>query len=497
MFKHALTQEVVYNGLLKTEREKLHERIALVMEQVFQDRLPEFYETLAFHFKQGQSVLKAIDYLMKSGEKSLKRYAVEESHRSYSEAFRLLNNKVDKSDTEQSLLIGLVLEWCQVFYYRGDAIGLVELLQAHEDLALSIGDKDRVGMLYAWFGYVLFWREKYKESYDYLTKALRFGEETKNGQLIAYACTWLPYTCAELGLFDEGIQHGKRAQDISKTMSEDRYLYIKSLSGIGYIHFFRGERKELLQLSKYGLEYGKRHSDLRSLGMSHTGIGLSHLIAGDFTSAIECCKKAVLVSEDPIYSMAFRTMLSFSYLSGSHFQEAEDTAQEVLSFVQRYGVDWLGTMVRIVLGVVLIAKGHMGQGLKKLKELQPLLISNESKWLYAQSEYILGNVYLQIVEGTEQRSLSLLVKNIGFLIKNIPFAHKKAENHFNKAIEAAGAIGANGILGQAHLGLGLLHKAKKKKGRARECVSYAIQIFEQCDAEVFLAQAKEVLESLR
>jgi len=76
MFKHALTQEVVYNGLLKKERQEIHERIALVMEQLFQDRLPEFYETLAFHFSQARSLHKAVDYLIKSGEKSVKRYAV-------------------------------------------------------------------------------------------------------------------------------------------------------------------------------------------------------------------------------------------------------------------------------------------------------------------------------------------------------------------------------------------------------------------------------------
>jgi predicted ATPase len=68
MFKHALTQEVVYNGLLKKERRQIHEQIARVMENLFQDRLSEFYETLAFHFLRGQSVTKAVDYLIKSGE---------------------------------------------------------------------------------------------------------------------------------------------------------------------------------------------------------------------------------------------------------------------------------------------------------------------------------------------------------------------------------------------------------------------------------------------
>ena len=55
IFKHALTQEVVYNGLLKKERQNIHEKIGQVMEELFHDRLPEFYEALAYHFKQGHS----------------------------------------------------------------------------------------------------------------------------------------------------------------------------------------------------------------------------------------------------------------------------------------------------------------------------------------------------------------------------------------------------------------------------------------------------------
>jgi predicted ATPase len=64
---------VVYNGLLKKERQAIHERIGRVMEHLFNDRLPEYYETLAYHFQRGQSAPKAVDYLIKSGIKSLKR----------------------------------------------------------------------------------------------------------------------------------------------------------------------------------------------------------------------------------------------------------------------------------------------------------------------------------------------------------------------------------------------------------------------------------------
>jgi class 3 adenylate cyclase len=111
IFKHALTQEVVYNGLLKKERQVIHEKIANVMEELFRERLPEFYETLAYHYKQGQSYLKAVDYLMKAGEKCYERYTIEESHQYYKEAFDILSNKTDRSKDEDILLIDLLIQW--------------------------------------------------------------------------------------------------------------------------------------------------------------------------------------------------------------------------------------------------------------------------------------------------------------------------------------------------------------------------------------------------
>ena len=116
--------------------------------------------------------------------------------------------------------------------------------------------------------------------------------------------------------------------------------------------------------------------------------------------------------------------------------------------------------------------------------------------MYARSEYVLGKVYSQIVEGSGPISLSTMAKNIGFLIKNVPFASKKAEDHFNRAIEVAKEIGAKGTMGMAYLDLGLLYRMKGKTEQAKKCISEAIQIFDQSEAEGFLKQAKEALASL-
>jgi len=82
---------------------------------------------------------------VRSGEKCLKRYAVEESHQYYTEAFDLLSNKPEKSREENGLLVDLLTKWALVFYYRGAFRELTELLVAHEQLARSLDDKARLG----------------------------------------------------------------------------------------------------------------------------------------------------------------------------------------------------------------------------------------------------------------------------------------------------------------------------------------------------------------
>jgi len=93
-------------------------------------------------------------------------------------------------------------------------------------------------------------------------------------------------------------------------------------------------------------------------------------------------------------------------------------------------------------------------------------------------------------------SLTLFIRNFGFLIRNILFVSKKAEYHFNTAIDISKDIGAKGILGQAWFGLGSLHIAKGRIEQARKCLYEAVQVFEICDAKVYLKQAQAALSAL-
>jgi len=496
IFKHALTQEVAYNGLLRRERKEIHEQIAIVIEQLFNERLPEYYETLAFHFSRGRSIYKAVHYLMKSGSKSLRRYSLEEAHQYFKESFDILSAKSEMTKDDERILIDLIIEWASVFYYRGVYRELFDLLKAHENLPGLMNDNEKLGIFYAWFGLTLWAKGKYRDSYKFLDKALKLGEEIKNNKVIGYSCAWLSRTCSDLGLLYDAVVFGRRAQKISGLLKADKELYRFAAVAMGYAHFFRGESKKANELGEILLDYGQRESDNRMTTMGHMFVGWGHYTAGDLPLAIECFQKSNQVSVDPMVSYVAKSMIGYCYVATDQLQKAESTLEEVMSFSKDVGFDFIKRGVQGLQGIVLISKGNLSKGIKIVKDASQVFLENGNKWRYATFMHLLGKIYLQMVQVQSPMNLSLLIKNIGFLAKNIPFAAKKAEEYFNKAIEEAREIGARGIMGQAYLDLGLLHKTKKQIEQAKECTSQAIRLFDECEAEVHLKQAKEVLESL-
>ena len=202
------------------------------------------------------------------------------------------------------------------------------------------------------------------------------------------------------------------------------------------------------------------------------------------------------IAQDPWFFQCVRMQLGIFNMMRGRFHDADNVLRGVVEYSEKFGGEQIGTPAKLYLGASLIGEGRMGHGLTMIKEAQRSCLENERKSVYALSEYILGRVYLQIVERAAPMSLSRILNNLGFLVKNVPFASKKAEHHFDQAIKVAEEIGAKNTLGQAYLNLGLLHKAKNRREKATECLSKAIEVFEQCEAKGFLRQAKEALASL-
>jgi tetratricopeptide (TPR) repeat protein len=420
---------------------------------------------------------------------------VDEAHEHYKKAYAILGPKENKTEDEKKLLIDMLNSWGNVYYCLGEFREFLSLFHSHKALAESMDDKARVGMFYAWLGIATYMGGMPKVAYDYLCGALELGERSGAQKVVGYACTWLTWACGYLGLFDEGIAYGKRAQEIAKSFPSDQYLFFKSLGGMCSIYSFQGNTRKVFEGAKNLLDYGERTSNSRSKVFGHWMNAWGHIARGDMVSARKESEKAISAALDPFYSLFPLGTLGMSYFFDGRFQEAEDLCVSGMDICDKRGVGLGSISCQMYLSITLIAKGNIKQGFRKLEETQEVLLKNHLKVSYAQSELILGTVYTNFVTSPSP-GLATMAKNIGFILKNAPFAEKKAEQHFNKAIELFKELGAKGCLGQSFLGLGQLYKAKKRNEQARNCFLEAVHLLQECDAYVYLKQAEEELASV-
>jgi len=497
MFKHALTQEVVYNGLLKAERKVIHEKIGKVIEQIFHDRLPEFYESLAHHFSKGNSKLRAIKYLTKSGDKCLERFAVNEANEYFQKAYYIFQELSGEASDHQDLLIGMLNQWAYCFYYLGNFKDLMELYNTHASDFATLNDDVKIGMHNTWYGIAYFCMGKVKKSYELLKKALKLGEKCNNQKVIGYACTWLSWVCGSLLKYDEGIAAGKRAHKIAESFPSDQFLFFKSLSGMCWIYTWQGRMDELYNGAIELMEYGKRTANKRSTVMGHWMMSSFYFYTGDMASTIKYSNYSISNADDPFYAIFSRVYLGLSCIEEQKIADAKEHIGVVIELNEKNNVGIVACLPKVQAGMIEIIEGRMEQGFNMIHNVAK---SAEEAGMYTYLpiiEFILGRIYLNIAQGKGPKTLPIILKNIRFILKNVPFAAKKAERHFHNAINMSSKFEMEGVLASVCFELGLLKKMKKRNNQAIKYLNKAIEIFEKIGAFTYLKQAKKELNDLK
>ena len=74
-FRHAITQEVIYNLLAFAQRRTLHGKIATAVEMLHSQRLEPFYAQLARHWERADEPAQSVKYLELAAQQALHNYA--------------------------------------------------------------------------------------------------------------------------------------------------------------------------------------------------------------------------------------------------------------------------------------------------------------------------------------------------------------------------------------------------------------------------------------
>ncbi len=135
LFKHVIFQEVVYNLLTFNQRKQLHCAIAEWYERNYANDLRPHYSRLAHHWLKGEKNDKAIHYLEKAAEQSLKLYSNEDVIRFIDIALELDKTEAGNHAAEKIIQRA---RWQRMLGVACIRLGKLKESEAHLSQALTL-----------------------------------------------------------------------------------------------------------------------------------------------------------------------------------------------------------------------------------------------------------------------------------------------------------------------------------------------------------------------
>ena len=222
-FKHALTHDVTYAGLLGERRRDLHAAVAVALERLHADRLVEHVERLAHHARQGEVWDKAVRYLRQAGTKVFLRSANREAAACFEQALDALRRLPEHPDAiAEALDIRLDLRTALVPLAETGRIGT--LLDEAEALAEAVGDQRRLGRLLNYKATQFNTVGDFGAAIQAGLRALAIGESQADIALQVVANGYLGAAYRARGEYREGIMHCEAALAlIPSGMAQERF----------------------------------------------------------------------------------------------------------------------------------------------------------------------------------------------------------------------------------------------------------------------------------
>jgi tetratricopeptide (TPR) repeat protein len=353
IFKHALTQEVVYNGLLIKERRLIHEKIGLVMEELFHDHLPEFYEILAYHYSQADNSQKACAYLKLSGDKAAKNYANNEAIRFYKEAIRMLDTQPESLENKKEKL-KVHLMMITPFMYLSYPEGSLEILQNAEKLAHELGDEKNLVKIHVWLGLYYSTAGNPSLGLEYAEKCFSTAEKIKDFGLMAQSASQICVANFMTGDLAKIVDIGGKAIELLEEHHLEKDFFEMGLSVYSAICSYygcslgwMGRFREGTSVIEKGFQNACEVNDKFDMGFAQVMHTTVTYFAGYGDSTIAHAQEAIKTLEEAEISLTLESawyMLGAGYYLCGEYEKAIGPGEKGLKLAkelcQPYFVSW-------------------------------------------------------------------------------------------------------------------------------------------------------------
>ncbi|MBT4267862.1 MAG: AAA family ATPase [Deltaproteobacteria bacterium] len=515
IFKHALIQEVAYNSLLMARRKEIHGRIGQGIEELYPERLHEYYEMLAYHYSKTENYEKALQYMLLSAEKADKKYAHTEVLDICKQTLGIIERQPETDETKRAKIFTYFTMF-NPYLNLGFTDGSLKIFQEGKKLAQDLGDEqsitgfsNNISLYYTMTGVpsqgVEHANKSFLEALDsgaadsiaYAANILSMayfglGEYLKAGETIKITLELLEKTnkwpegvtahyidmCGRYGvilsLFGNFQEAKCYCEKGLQTAIRDNHQFGKSMAELHYGGFLvlKGYGKLAEDHYLKSIKYSEERKDKRLLAETWRVLGWASHLLGDPKRAVELIKKSAEKrsnEKDPISILFDNSLLSTFYLDEGDLSNTLLHAEKALEVKADSSV--FKSKAKIVFGRALLKKDisqfdkaeeYILSGIKTLEELK-------CKSQYAIGYNELGDFYTDA--GRKDGALKYL---------------QKAEVLFQE-------MEMNYYLGRMNETLHRLHKNEGDLQKAQEHLHKAIGFMKECDADGWVERYEKEL----
>jgi class 3 adenylate cyclase/tetratricopeptide (TPR) repeat protein len=481
-FRHALTQEVTYDTLLRERRRALHARVMEALEQAHADRPGEQVESLAHHALRGEVWRKAVSYLRQAGAKAAARGGNREAVVFLEQGLAALAHLPDTTErTEQA--IDLRLDLRPPLLQMGQLDRVLTLSQEAEVMAQKLGDEQRLARVYT-----------YLVNYYYLT-----GEP------------------------DLAIEYGERCLRIGEA-AQDRSLQALVRGYLGYSYHAQGQFREAERVLRQNVEAlgvvpadGATIQNRISFVTSAAWLAFTCADLGDFDTAIDYLDQATRAAKatgHPFPQAIAKTLAGLVHLRRGQLDEALPLLEQSVDVCREKGLDVWRPVPSSLLGLARVRLGQVEEGLALLEEgvsrTEALGVrAYLPLWTAQLGEGLLAAGQIERARAVAQRALELALvhKERGHQARGLkllgdvsaaasPADPDAAEARYREAQALADELAMRPLTAQTLLGLGQLYQRTGRRAQAADRLADALLLLHDMGMRPWLARTADELQSL-
>jgi predicted ATPase len=485
IFKHALTQEVVYSSLLLKRRKQIHEKIGRAIETLYPERLEEFYEMLAYHYTEAGCHEQAVTYWQQAGQRALQRSANVEALDHLNKGLEGLKTLPDtpvRTQLELDFLIALGLAYRLAQGYT--APEAARTYTRARKVCQQVGDTPKLAqVIYGLFIYHL-GRAEYQTARELGEQLFSAAQHQKNSGLLLEAHRILGSTLHYTGEFSAARGHLEQGIALYDPQQHRSHAELFGFDPGVVCHAFAALALSILgypdqaqQRIQTALTLAQATSHAHSLGAALNWTTELHQNYGEPQVVQEHAERSLDFSSD----QGFPHWVAWATQTRGWALAMQGRSKEGIAQLH-HGRDMLqdlGLEIAMagILGNLAEAYGHAGQpeaGLQAMAEA------------------------LKLLEQTGERRFEASLYRIkGELLLGLSADHRtEAETCFHQALDVARRQQAKLLELHAATNLGRLWKEQGKREKARELLAETYGWFTEGFDAKYLKEAKALIEEL-